>query len=166
MHKIDKSSLLAILFVAALAIASFLFKKELMGFTRVVLENGELKAILLICISVIVVSHSIKIKPENDSSNVMIRSGVLPLDICLTLGTYIAITTTACSLLEGAFVQQFFGVEYFTKFEDLDIYVLLGVAALLLWYVVFHMYKMISELLFNTEKVSKSSIENHKIQYK
>lgn len=161
MDKINKSSLIAILFVAILAVTSFLFKTELMNFIRIVFENGQFKAVLLMLVSVVVISHSIKVKPENDSSNVMIRSGLLPLDIFLTLGTYVAVTTTACSLLEGAFLQNFFGVEYFSKFEDLDVYVLLGVAALLLWYVAFHMFKMVSELLFNTEQVSRATLEMH-----
>ena len=162
MSRIDKSSLLAIVFVAILAISATIFKDFLMQFTRSVLENGHLKIVLLIAVTIIVFSHSIKIKPKNDSSNVMIRSRLAPLDIFLTLGTYIAVTSTACSLLEGAFIQQFFGVKYFNEFESLDIYVLLGVAALLLWYVAFHMYKMFIELLFNTTEVLKSSEEMHK----
>lgn len=161
MNKIDKKSLFAILFVAILAILSFLFKIEIMNLMRIVLEKGHLKAILLILVSIIVITHPVKIRPENDSSNLMIRSGVVPLDIFLTLSTYMAITTTACSLLEGAFIQNFFGVIYFNRFEELDIYVLLGVATLLLWYVSFHMYKMTVELLFITKIVSKSSIEMH-----
>ena len=159
MGRINKGSLLAILFVSVLAIASYSFKIELMKTTRAILENELFKNIPAICISIIVISHSIKTKPENDSSNVMIRSGFRLLDTFLTLGTYILVTRTACSLLEGAFVQTFFDVEYFAKFNELDVYVLLGVVALLLWYVAFNMYKMINELLFNRETIS-SPIRN------
>lgn len=161
MHKIDTSSLFSITFIAILAISSYLFKIELMNYVRLVLENGQLKSVLLIFVTIIVISHSIKIKADSGASSAIIHSGLLPLDIFLTLGTYIAITTTACSLLEGAFIQKFFGIEYFSKFNDLDIYVLLGVAALLLWYVAFHMYKMASEVLFKTETVSISNTVLH-----
>lgn len=162
MSQLDTSSLLSTCFIAALSILTYFFQSEVLDFLRLILEKKYLKSILIITVSIIVVSHSIRISPDNDSAGVMIRSGLVPLDLFLTLGTYIAITTTACSLLEGAFIQQFFSdVEYFTKFRDLDIYVLLGVSALLLWYVVFHMYKMGLELFFKRENISKSTQEQH-----
>ena len=159
MTNVDKSSLAAMIFIAALAITAFFFQNEVMKFLRLILEKGHLKSILIIVVAVIIISHSVKVKPNNDSSNVMIRSGLVPLDIFLTLSTYVAVTTTACSLLEGAFIQQFYDVQYFSKFNDLDVYVLLGVAALLLWYVAFHMYKMFFDLLFKTETVTSSNKE-------
>ncbi len=161
MSRIDTSSLFAIFFVAALAVVAYLFKIEIMDYMRLILENGYLKSILLILVAIIVISHSIKVKPGNDSSNVMIRSGLIPIDISLTLGTYFAVTTTACSLLEGSFIQNFYDVQYFIKFKDLDIYVLLGVSALLLWYVAFHMYKMLVELLFKSEEISMATNNLH-----
>lgn len=162
MNRVDKSSLLAMVFVAFLAITTYFFQSEVMSSMRLILEKGQLQAVLLIVTVIIILSHAIKIKSTSDSSNVMIRSGLVPLDIFLTLSTYTAVTTTACSLLEGAFIQKFYGVKYFNKFSGLDIYVLLGVAALLLWYVAFHMYKMCVELLFRAEIVSISTEKKHK----
>lgn len=166
MNRIDKSSLLAMTFVAVLAITTYFFQSEVMSSLRLILEKGQLQVVLLIATVIIIISHAIKIKSTSDSSSVMIRSGLVPLDIFLTLSTYTAVTTTACSLLEGAFIQKFYDVKYFNKFSDLDIYVLLGVAALLLWYVAFHMYKMCVELLFKTENVSISTEKSIKIQFR
>ena len=87
MTKIDKSSLLAIIFVATLAITTYFFQGDVMKFLRLILEQGHLKSLLIIVVAVIIISHSIKVKPNNDSSNIMIRSGLVPLDIFLTLST-------------------------------------------------------------------------------
>lgn len=157
MKKLDLGSLMAFSFVAGLAIIAYIFKVQFMEYIRMVLAGGQLKVVLLLAIIAIIVTHAFKVKPGNDTSNVMIRSGLIPLDTFLTLGTYVAVTTTACSLIEGAFMQQFFEITYFTKFGELDVYVLLGVGALLLWYVAFHMYRMSIEILFKVEEVSTPS---------
>lgn len=72
-----------------------------------------------------------------------------------------AVSTTACSLLEGAFLQQFYDATYFLKFDQLDIYVLIGVSALLLWYVVLHIYQLGVELLFPVSTPELSTEELH-----
>lgn len=161
MRQPDIGSILAAMFVGLLAVCSYFFQREAMNMLRVVLEKGHLTTLLILIVMVIVITHSIKVKPQNSSGNFFIRSGLIPLDIVLTLSTYIAISTTACALLEGAFVQKFYGVTYFTKFSDLDVYVLLGVSALLIWYVLFHMYKLAVELFFPSETPILSSAKQH-----
>ncbi len=104
MTKVDKSSLIAMIFIAILDVRTYFFQNEVMKFLRLILEKGYLKSILIIIVAVIIISHSLKVKPNNDSSNVMIRS----VGIFLTLSTYVAVTTTACSLLESAFLIKIF----------------------------------------------------------
>lgn len=161
MRQPDRGSMLAAAFVGLLAIGSYFYQYEAMDMLRVILEKGHLTALLVLTVMIIVVTHAIKVKPQNSNGNVFIRSGLIPLDIVLTLSTYIAVSTTACALLEGAFVQKFYGVTYFTKFSDLDVYVLLGVSALLIWYVLFHMYKLAIELFFPSETPMLSIVKQH-----
>jgi len=159
---IDKSSVVALIIVGLLAVASYFFKEQAMQLTRSILEDGYLRITIIFGVVVIIFTHSIRVKNKKDNGVFIIRSGFIPLDIFLSCGTYIAVTTTACSLMEGAFIQQFFDdVKYFNQFSNLDVYVLLGVAALLIWYVVFHMYTLAGELVFNASKISASDEEPH-----
>ncbi|MBB1315954.1 hypothetical protein [Aliivibrio sp. SR45-2] len=164
MKQPDLGSILAAGFVAFLAIGSNIYEENAMVFIRSILEKGHLNTSLVIIVLVIVITHAIKIRPQNSSNSVFIRSGLIPLDIVLTLSTYIAVSTTACALLEGAFIQKFYHVVYFTKFSVLDIYVLMGVSALLIWYVLFHMYKLSIELFFPSKTLKLSSADMHKKQ--
>lgn len=154
MKKININSLMALIFVGILAISAYYFQESIKVNLKLVLVQGYLKAILILFVSIVILTHSLKVTSAESDSLVMYRSGFKPLDVVLTLGTYLAITSTACSLLEGAYLQQFFQIEYFKKFEQLDIYTLLGVSALLLWYVVFHMYKLLKEFLLISDDVS------------
>ncbi|QYJ85648.1 hypothetical protein K0I73_15895 [Shewanella mesophila] len=148
MRKFDFSSGISIIFVAALATVAYFYQDIAMGTVRLILEKGYLKIFLNMAIGIIVFTHSLKVQSQNSSRSLLVKSGFLPIDISLTIGTYMAVSTTACSLLEGAFLQQFYDVTYFLKFDQLDIYVLIGVSALLLWYVALHIYQLGVELLF------------------
>jgi len=160
--RIDLSSVVALLVVSVFACISYFNQDNAMNIIRVVLENGYLKSAIVIGIVVIIVTHSIRVKSKKDNGVFIIKSGFKPLDVFLSCGTYIAVSSTACSLMEGAFVQQFFGdIQYFTQFSNLDVYVLLGVASLLIWYVVFHMYTLAGELVFNASEVSPSDKNMH-----
>lgn len=157
MKRVDFNSLMALIFVGVLAALAYFFQDALKSNLRFILEGGFLEVFLVISVAVVVLSHSLKVNESDENSPLIFKSGFKPLDVFLTVGTYVAITSTACSLLEGAYIQQVFGVEYFTKFGELDINVLIGVSALLMWYVIFHMYKMLKELLFIPEEVSTLS---------
>ena len=161
MRSFDYSSAFSIVFVAVLAIVAYSYQDQAMNFTRLILEKGYLKIFLNMAIVIVVFTHSVRVKPQSDTASLLVKSGFLPIDIFLTVSTYIAVSTTACSLLEGAFLQQFFQEAYFLKFGQLDIYVLLGVSALLLWYVALHMYQLGRELLFPMAKPEPSTQEMH-----
>lgn len=161
MRKFDIGSGFSILFLGILVAAVYFYQENVMGIMKFILENSYLKIVLNIVIVVIVSTHSIKIRSQEDAVGLLIKVGFLPIDIFLTIGTYIAVSSTACSLLESAFLQKFFQTTYFLKFDQLDIYVLLGVSALLLWYVVFHMYQLGVDLLFPVAKVQSSTEEMH-----
>ncbi|MFJ5361895.1 hypothetical protein ACIPUG_13170 [Pectobacterium sp. CHL-2024] len=161
MRKFDIGSGVSILFLGVLVVIVYFYQENVMGTMRLIFENSYLKITLNIAIMVIVFTHSVKIRAQEDSVGLLIKVGFLPIDIFLTIGTYIAVSSTACSLLEGAFLQKFYQTTYFLKFDQLDIYVLLGVSALLLWYVVFHMYQLVVDLLFPVEKVQRSTEEMH-----
>lgn len=151
MKNMSKSSLIAIFVVSILAILALVFDSQVMSLTKSALENGYIKSGMILAVVIVVVSHSIMIK-ENSNSPLVMKFGIKPLDAFLTIGTYSAISSTACSLLEGAFIQFFFETPiYFTRFQSLDLFVLLGVSALLLWYVIFHLYLLTKEFLFITE---------------
>ena len=161
MRRFDLGSGISISFVGVLALVTYFYQDNAMGAMRLVLENGYLKIFLNMAIVVIVLTHAIKVGSQGDSTELIVKSGFLPIDIFLTVGTYTAVSMTACSLLEGAFLQQFYQIQYFLKFGQLDIYVLLGVSALLLWYVALHMYKLGVELLFPVVEVRLSTEEMH-----
>ena len=161
MRRPDMGSIYAAVIIGVLACGSFFFKNEAMNFMRLILEKDYLNSCLILVILIIVVTHAIKVKPQKTSEKTLIRSGFIPLDIFLTLGTYIAVTKTACSLLEGAFIQNFYDVVYFTRFSSLDIYVLLGVSAFLIWYVLLDIYKLSIELFFPLETPKLSDASKH-----
>lgn len=162
MNKLDGCSIAAFIAVALLAGAAYVFHSEVMIYVRLVLETGHLSTGIVLIVFVIVTTHSIKVKNRYENGVFVIKSGFIILDVFLTFGTYYAVATTACSLLEGAVIQQFFGdVTYFTKFDQLDIYVLLGVASLLLWYVIIHMYILSRELFFKDSPYEASTEERH-----
>ncbi|WP_152960817.1 hypothetical protein [Pseudoalteromonas sp. P1-9] len=95
----------------------------------------------------------IRVNSKTKSSIFMFRSGFPVIDSVLNWATYYSVTSTACVLLEGAYLQKFYNIQYYTKFNGLDINVMLGVCALLLWYVSLHIFKMGQELLFKPEEV-------------
>lgn len=161
MRKFDVGSGISIIFVAALAAISYFYKDIAMSTMGLALENGYLEIFLNMAIVIIVFTHSIKVQAQSSNRSLLVRSGFLPIDIFLTIGTYMAVSTTACSLLEGAFLQQFYDVIYFLKFDQLDIYVLIGVSALLLWYVALHVYQLGIELLFPVAITELSTEEMH-----
>lgn len=162
MNRLDGRSIAALIGVAALAGAAYIFHSTVMKNVRIVLEAGHLRTGMILVVFIVVATHSIKVKSRAENGVFVIRSGFIPLDVFLTFSTYSAVATTACSLLEGAVIQQFFGdVTYFTKFDQLDIYVLLGVASLLLWYVILHMYILARELFFKDTPYEVSTEERH-----
>lgn len=157
----DRNSIIAFVFVGILAFITAFYQSEMADYVRLVLEKGYLKKVIFVSVVVVVLTHAVRVK-SNDSAGMVVRTGFLPLDIGLTIGTYSAVSTTACSLLEGAFIQTFYGdVVYFTKFEALDINVLLGVSGLLLWYVVFHMFILGKELFFPKYRAVASTEKKH-----
>jgi len=159
---IDLSSVAALTIVTLLALISYFYQETAMQLIRLILEAGYLNNVIIYSVVIIIFTHSIKVKNKKDNGVFIIRSGFVPLDVFLSCSTYIAVSTTACSLMEGAFVQQFFGdVQYFTQFTNLDVYVLLGVAALLIWYVIFHMYTLAGELVFNASSITASNKDMH-----
>ncbi|MDD8060782.1 hypothetical protein [Shewanella metallivivens] len=161
MRRFDIGSGISIVFVAVLAAVAYFYQDVAMGTMRQALENGYLKIFLNMIILIIVLTHTIKVQAQSSSRSLLVKSGFLPVDMSLTIGTYMAVSTTACSLLEGAFLQQFYDVTYFLKFDQLDIYVLIGVSALLLWYVALHMYQIGVELLFPVATPELSTEEMH-----
>ena len=149
MNRIDGKWTVSFLVVMVLAVSAYVYESEVMQYVRIILESGYLKASFMLPILVIVFMHAIKMEAPMDNSVFVVRLGFVPLDVVLTSATYCAVAATACSLLEGAVVQQYFGdVEYFANFESLDIWVILGVSVLLLWYVILHMYILARELFF------------------
>ena len=162
MRKFDVSSGISIIFVATLAAFAYFFQDIVMGTMHLIFEKSYLKIFLNMAIGIIVFTHSIKVQAHSSSRSLLFKSGFLPVDISLTIGTYMAVSTTACSLLEGAFLQQFYDITYFLKFDQLDIYVLIGVSALLLWYVALHLYQLGVELLFPvvTPEISTEVMHN------
>ena len=155
MQHFDKGSIPLFLFVATLATIAYLFDDELMIFIRFILEEGHLNNILVLVVCIVVITHVIKV--QSKSSALMLKSGYTVFDLVLNLVTYYSVTSTACSLLEGAYLQKFYEIEYFTKFKEIDINVLLGVCALLLWYVLLHAYKMSQEIFFKPSHITATN---------
>ncbi len=167
MSQLNRSSVIALIGVAVFAVSAYISQSEIMRYVRVVLEEGYLRMGIILMIFTIVTVHVIKIKSKFANKVFVVESGFTFLDGFLTFGTYSAVTTTACSLLEGAVIQQFFGdIIYFSKFNQVDIYVLLGVSGLLLWYVILHMYILARELLFKNssyEVVNEELLDSENI---
>lgn len=144
----DRNSLYATIAIALLAFVAYYYQEAVSSYIRIILERGYLKVLLSIFVIAIVTVHSFRVK-EIPSDRMVITTGFKQFDAIMTIMTYTAIVTTASSLLEGAFIQKFYDdAVYFTKFNSYDIGVLLAVSALLLWYVLFHVYILARELFF------------------
>ncbi|EGQ9702640.1 hypothetical protein FWP48_25060, partial [Vibrio parahaemolyticus] len=70
MRQPDRGSILAAAFVGLLAIGSYFYQNEAMDMLRVILEKGHLTALLVLTVMIIVVTHAIKVKPQNSNGNV------------------------------------------------------------------------------------------------
>jgi hypothetical protein len=159
MEGVNKKFIFSSVFLLALIVVTSANKVEVMLGVRWLLESGWFKGILLSYICVTIISHSITVKESDLLDIPLFRTQInKPLDTVLTIGTYVAVASTATTLLKGAYIQQFYGdIIYFREFGKLDIYSLLGVASLLLWYVLFHTSRMFKEALFISVKAEKAT---------
>ena len=150
-NKVDTKSVLSLLTVLALAGTTTVFKDEVFKFVRLALESDTINTLLSIVIVAAVFIHTVKIKDRSDTKAYIINSKFAPLDMILSMGSYLAVSRTATSLIEGAFIQEFYGTPtYFAKFNQLDIYVLIGVSGLLLWHVIWNMYLLITDIVIKS----------------
>lgn len=158
MKRINSKVLLSMIFLILLSSSAIVFKKDVMDSIRWLLESGWLRVGLLMYIVVTIIIHSFFIEETYLSDVPLFQSRISkPLYIFLTIGTYAAVTSTAVTLLKGAYIQQFYGdVIYFNEFEKIDIYALLGVATLLLWYAIFNTSRLLKEALFVSVKADET----------
>ncbi len=125
----------------------FEFRSEsIKCFLRYLLESDLLFKLLSFYVIPVVVTYGINVPGDILEDIPVFRLQLTkPIDIALNLGTFMAMSRTGASLLEGTYMEIFFGKDkqYFAEFDKLDVYVLMGLAWFLLWYVIFQTTMMV-----------------------
>ncbi|RLA82888.1 MAG: hypothetical protein DRG78_05920 [Epsilonproteobacteria bacterium] len=145
----------SIIFLFTLVIIISFMPKEVMLIIRWLLESGTFNNILTISIWIVILAHSFTVDETNLTQISLFNTQIKLIDTLLLIATYVTVASTASSLLKGAYIQQFYNdTVYFNEFDKLDIYLLIGVPILLLWYIILNISKMFKEALFFTTQAS------------
>ncbi|ARA76692.1 hypothetical protein RC90_02100 [Pectobacterium brasiliense] len=142
----NKKVIISALIIMIACICFEINKAESMVFIKNLLEAGYITkgSVIFVIISI---SCYIYFTPEikNDETMLFRCNGVWILEIFLNISTYSAITTTSINLIKAIYIQRFYGIKYFTEFDELDIYIMAGVGFMLLWYSLFKCWKMLCD---------------------
>lgn len=147
MKKIDLVTLVQLLFLMAMVALSFFFSAELIEVTRKALLKSYLEYALLGLGFSIIPLYFYKSQSASDVNLLRIKTGNWLADIVVQCGTHFSLTTTACALFEGIFMQRVYGEVYFVEFGQVDIFVMVGLVGWLFWYTLAQLFRMGQEIL-------------------
>jgi len=134
----------AALIITTMCVIFSIFEKESMLIFKAFLESGHAITMCIIFILVSVFCYTYFV-PDNTSDEIPLfrYKGIWALEFFLNVSTYVAVTTTAVNLIKGIYLQKFYEGKYFGDFDNLDIYTMAGVSAMLLWFGIFQCWKML-----------------------
>lgn len=87
-------------------------------------------------------------KIETSSDLKMFKSEIAIFDSISNITTFLAIGSTALTLLKGIYLQKFFKVVYFINFADFDLGIIFAVSCALLWLVIVRIAGLYKEALY------------------
>jgi hypothetical protein len=149
MKKFNLKFIASIIFLLVLVIIVLSMKDEVMFRIRWILESGIFEILLITSICIVILAHAFTVKETNLTQISLFNTQFKWLNAILSIATYATVASSASSLLKGAYIQQFYGdIIYFNEFNEIDIYLLIGVPIILLWYIISNIAKMFKEALF------------------
>lgn len=138
---------LVVIFLTIVCILFTVFQVEIMLKIKWLLENSILKIGCIIFVIVSISCHAL-IVPETELDDVSLFKGnkIAPLIVIANISTYVAISSTATTLLKAIYLQKFFNdSKYFYQFEDYDVYVMFAGCLVLLWFTIFNCGLLLKE---------------------
>ncbi|KXO10079.1 hypothetical protein AKG98_863 [Moritella sp. JT01] len=145
----NKTVLFSALGLVAMCIIFSLNQVLIMLGIRYLLESGYLMGACTIFVFVSIICHGVYVNESVLEDVPMFKSNQLwILEILVNIATYVAITSTAITLLKALYIQQFYGdIQYFLEFKSYDIYTMFGVSCALLWFSMFKCWLLFHEAL-------------------
>ncbi len=138
---------LVVLFLTIVCILFTIFQDDIMLKIKWLLENSILKVGCIIFVIVSISCHAFFV-PETELDDVSLFKGnkIAPLIVIANISTYVAISSTATTLLKAIYLQKFYNdSKYFYQFEDYDVYVMFAGCLVLLWFTIFNCGLLLKE---------------------
>ncbi|MDE1327019.1 hypothetical protein L9W97_17980 [Vibrio aestuarianus] len=144
----DKSKvILAVLLLTALCILFAVYQEDVMFRIKWLLESSILKIGCIIFVIVSILCHSLFV-PETELEDVPLFKGnqLAPLIVIANISTYVAISSTATTLLKAIYLQKFYAEsKYFYQFENYDVNIMFAGCLVLLWFTLFNCGLLLKE---------------------
>lgn len=120
------------------------------------------KLILIVNLAIftVICGHAITVQETNNKETIIFRTPIKILNTALEVATHVSISSSAITLLKGAFIQHFFDDKsYFLEFDKIDVVLLIVVSLILLWYVGSTVFIMLKEALFISNTTTPIPVE-------
>lgn len=121
------------------------YKQEAKEIVKGILESGSLSYVVWTYVVISVLSHSYFIERVSASLFDKISETVF------TIATFGLAATTSLTLLQGVFLQFFYGVQWFSNFGNLDLASVFLVSVYLLIYCGVRTTRMLGDVLFQVQ---------------
>ncbi|MBA3022720.1 MAG: hypothetical protein KKB48_09660 [Gammaproteobacteria bacterium] len=144
-YNLHRSRTLVVAFLFVLAAVLVVYRQEAKDVVRGIFEGGSLPYAIWIYVTVSVLSHSYFIAGVASSQFEKITETVF------SIGTYGLAGTTSLTLLQGVFLQYFYGVSSFSNFGSLDLASVGLVSVYLLIYCGINTSRMLGDVVFQVK---------------
>lgn len=154
MNKLNFKMIFVFILLVILSVSIVAYKDAIMGMIKSILQWELLNITLWLSFACCFLVHYFSIESENTPEVGLIYNHFGRFaDSAFALITYGLASTTSVAILEGIYIQQFFGEKiYFNYFDKIDIYSMLVVCGFLLGYSIFAALSALKEAI----KISKA----------
>ncbi len=147
--QVNKNVIYAAIGLLLLSLAYQFFENEFKEAIKYLFETNYLWNGYNFIVVVVFFLHALFIN-NSQSYDFNVLKGELPfLDAFLNVATYIAVGSTALSLLKGIYLQEVFEVIYFKNYQNYDLYAMIGVSVILLWFSITRVWRVGVEVVYH-----------------
>ena len=126
------------------------------------LESDFLTILLIYYAAISVAIHTLFVRIP--SIQILVRNDILRLifNFFLELGTYCALSSTGPNLLKSVYLQHFFNIQYFVKFDVLDLFAMVAASVVIIIYTIIETTNLLREAWYicRAEDVNTTSTKN------
>jgi hypothetical protein len=145
------------IFLFVLCIFYFYWKSEFQEAIKFLFESNYLWRAYNITVIIIFALHGFFVNSSESYDFKLLKSEMVLFDSIVNMATYIAVGSTALSLLKGIYLQEVFNSTYFINFEKYDLFTMIGVSVVLLWFSITRVWKVAIEVLYyNPQEVKRN----------